>query len=127
MWEDDDIQIQSRSSPIPGRDLEADGITPYTDLASDDLHMFNKYKEVITELIREEPDLHFPDDFEFFPTSVARQIESSKNCYFRIDLPHCIMTVKIIPHPHASDLRNDVTIHRENFVGREPSITELIL
>ncbi|UJR10758.1 hypothetical protein I4U23_014946 [Adineta vaga] len=127
MWEDNPIQLQSQCLPIPGRDLESAGITSFTDLTSNDQKIFDDYSEVIEKKIREEADLHFPDDFEFVPTSIARQVESNDNCYFRIDLPHSIITVKIVPNSHINDLSKHITLHREPFVSREPSVTELIL
>ncbi|CAF1071943.1 unnamed protein product [Adineta ricciae] len=127
MWEDDKIQLQSQCLPIPGRDLESAGLTSFADLTTEDRHIFNQYREIIAKKIREETEWEFPDDFEFVPTSIARQIESHSNCYFRIDLPHAIVTAKILPNPHVTDHSKHVSIHQEPLVSREASITELIL
>ncbi|CAF2546804.1 unnamed protein product [Rotaria sp. Silwood2] len=127
MWEDDPIQIQSQCSPIPGRDVESAGVTTFCDLTIDDQCVFDYYKHVISERIRQEPDLHFPENFEFVPTSVAKQIESPDNCYFRIDLPHSIVTIKIIPNPRVHDLSKHITLQRKPFVHRKSSDAELIL
>ncbi|CAF1144639.1 unnamed protein product [Rotaria sordida] len=127
MWEDDPIQIQSQCLPIPGRDVESAGVTPFSDLTIDDQYVFDNYKHVISERIRQEPDLRFPENFEFVPTSVARQIESPNNCYFRIDLPHSIVTIKIIPNPRVHDLSKHITLRREPFVYRKCSNAEPIL
>lgn len=127
MWESDPIQIHSQCTPIPGRDLESEGITAFSDLTENDLHIYNKYETVIAEAIREVVDSKFPEDFQFVPSSIARQIEANENCYLRFDLPHRILTVKILPHPHENDLSRHITIHQEPFVSHQTSLNELTL
>ncbi|CAF3525191.1 unnamed protein product [Rotaria socialis] len=125
MWEDDPTQIHSQCLAIPGRDVESGGITSFSELTIADTCVFDQYKNAISERIRQETNLHFPENFEFVPTSVARQIESPDNCYFRIDLPHSIVTIKIIPNPHVYDYSKHISLQIEPFVTRKSSDIEL--
>jgi hypothetical protein len=64
--------------------------------------------------MRHEQVLHFPDDFEFIPTRVTKQLESSNNYYFRVSfniISYILLNFNIIFSLYQIDLPSNLVLY----------------